>query len=68
VKSELDYLIDDNRAGPSDGKDERTPAIRNRTAAGYQNAPAWQHPSSDWQKGLGGTRRSRDGVRGRDGV
>jgi len=31
----LDWLSDDNRAGLSDGKDECTPAIRNRAADGY---------------------------------
>jgi hypothetical protein len=31
----LDWLNDDNREGLSDGKDECTPAIRNRAADGY---------------------------------
>jgi hypothetical protein len=31
----LDWLSDDNQAGLSDGKDECTPAIRNRAADGY---------------------------------
>ena len=54
------------RAFPMD-KDECTPAIRNRAADGYQSDCAWRPLSSDWQKRWG-ARRSRDGVRGRDGL
>ena len=67
IGPELDWLSDDNRAGLSDGKDECTPAIRNRAAAATQSECACRHSSSDWQKRWG-ARRSRDGVRGRDGV
>src|SRR5258708_23879688 len=63
----LDWLSDGNGAGLSDGKDECTPAIRNRVAAATQSDCACRHSSSNWQKRWG-ARQSRDGVRGRDGV
>jgi hypothetical protein len=49
---------------------ERTsapPIVRNRAAAATQSECACRHSSSDWQKRWG-ARRSRDGVRGRDGI
>jgi hypothetical protein len=53
IGPELDWLSDDNRAGLSDGKDECTPAIRNRAAAATQSECACRHSSSDWQKRWG---------------
>jgi|GEM_PF-813217 len=64
---ELDWLSNDNRASLSDGKDECTPAIRNRGADGYPERVHVAALEYHWQKRWG-ARRSRDGVRGRDGV
>jgi hypothetical protein len=51
----MDWLSDDNRKGLSDGKDECTPANRNRAAAAIQSECACRHSSSDWQKRRGST-------------
>ena len=53
IGPELDWLSDDNRAGLSDGKDECTPAIRNRAADGYPERVRMGALEYHWQKRWG---------------
>jgi hypothetical protein len=61
IERELDWLRDDNRAGFSDGKDECTPAFRNRAADGYPERVLVAALKFRLAETLG-ARRSRDGV------
>jgi len=57
LKSDRSWLghNDDNREGLSDGKDEWTPAIRNRASDGYQERVLGAAPKFRLGEALGGT-------------